>query len=209
MTKLDLRKELKHLYSPSTREIEVVNVPRFSYVMIDGELDPGEPPAESAAFQDAVGTLYTVSYALKFISKNRERNPIDYPVMPLEGLWWTDEGTYALHPAEPWNFTLMILQPKHITARLFGQAMDQLREKGTHVTPGTRLELYREGLCIQTMHIGAYTAERETMDRMQDFADASAFRYAGKHHEIYMGDPRRSKPERLRTILRQPVAKMR
>jgi len=209
MTKLDLRQELKHLYSPTSREIEIVNVPRFNYVMIDGELDPGEKPAGSPAFQEAVTALYAVSYALKGISKSRERNPIDYPVMPLEALWWTDEGTYALLPSEPWNFTAMILQPKHITARLFAQAMEPLREKGTRLPAGVRLELYREGLCIQTMHIGPYTHERDTMDRMQDFADASSFRYAGKHHEVYMGDPRRTKPERLKTILRQPVAKMR
>ncbi len=94
MKKIDLRKELKYLYAPSAKRVEIVDVPRFKFVMVDGKIEPGKAPGTSQEFQDAVGALYGVSYTLKFMSKLRERNPIDYTVMALEGLWWTDTGEF-------------------------------------------------------------------------------------------------------------------
>lgn len=210
MTKLDLRKELKAFYAPSAKKVEVVALPRFNLVMLDGEIEPGEPPAESSVFQAAVGALYAVSFTLKFMLKKRENNPVDYAVMPLEGLWWTDDVKFDFDRREPWSFTLMILQPKHVTATLFKLAVEQARAKQDNpALAKMRFETLREGTCIQTLHVGPYATEPETVARMHDFAVEHNYLYRGKHHEIYLGDPRRARPEKLKTILRQPVEKMR
>jgi hypothetical protein len=206
MVKIDLRKEYKHLYSPSARQVQVVDVPALKFVMIDGVIGSGEQPGTSAAFQEAIGALYGVTYTLKFASKLRKADPIDYPVMALEGLWWTDAGEFD--PAQPqgWQWTAMIMQPEHITEEMFREAIEQVRRKRDNpALSRVRLESLHEGLCIQVMHVGPYAEEPATMARMAAFAQEQGYVYRGKHHEIYMGDPRRAKPEKLRTLLRHPV----
>jgi hypothetical protein len=208
MKKIDLRRQLKHLYAPSTRKVELVNVPAFKFAMIDGVIEPGEGPSTSKAFQEAFQALYGIAYTLKFMSKLRPTNPIDYPVMALEALWWTRKATFDFDPSQPWRWTAMILQPDHITPAMFARAVGQLREKrNSPAAAKLRLEKFKEGRCIQVMHIGPYTDEPKTLAWMQDFLDENGLVYRGKHHEIYLGDPRRAKPEKLRTILRHPVAK--
>jgi hypothetical protein len=208
MEKLDLRRELKHLHSPGAKKVERVDVPAFQFAMIDGVIERGEGPSTSKAFQDALQALYGIAYTLKFASKLRPRNPIDYPVMALEALWWTGKGTFAFDPTRPWRWTAMILQPDHITPALFARAVEQLREKrGSPAIARLRLERFKEGPSIQIMHVGPYADEPRTIERMRAFADENGLAYRGKHHEIYLGDPRRAKPDKLRTILRQPVSK--
>jgi hypothetical protein len=208
MEKLDLRKELKHLYSPGAKKVERVDVPAFQFAMINGVIERGEGPSTSKAFQDALQALYGIAYTLKFASKLRPRNPIDYPVMALEALWWTGKGTFAFDPTRPWRWTAMILQPDHITPAMFARAVEQLREKrGSPAIARLRLERFKEGPSIQIMHVGPYADEPRTIERMRAFADENGLAHCGKHHEIYLGDPRRAKPEKLRTILRQPVSK--
>jgi hypothetical protein len=210
MDKLDLRKELKHLYSPSAKKVEIVDVPKLKFVMIDGRIGPGEAPATSAAFQEAMGALYGAAYTLKFISKLREKDPIDYTVMALEGLWWGDSGGFDFGRKEPWNWTVMVVQPDHVTKAMFEEALAQLRRKRDSPSISRlRLESFREGLSMQVMHVGPYSEEARTIERMTVFAKESGLTHRGKHHEIYMGDPRRAKPEKLKTILRQPVARAR
>lgn len=209
MEKIDLRKKLKHLYAPSAKRVEVVDVPRFKFAMVDGAIEPGETPATSQQFQDAIGALYGASFTLKFMSKLQEHNPIDYAVMALEGLWWTDSGEFDFNKQEPWKWTLMIMQPEHITEEMYQEALRQLKKKKDNpALSKIRFESFHEGLCIQIMHIGLYSEEPQTMERMKAFAQENGYAYRGKHHEIYMGDPRRAKPERLRTILRHPVQKV-
>ena len=208
VTKIDLKKELKQFLSPSARKIEVVNVPKFNFVMIDGYMEPNERPATSAAFQNAMAGLLDLSLALKVASKGRTRNPIDYSVMPIEGLWWVDAGDFAFQSTSRWRWTLMVMQPKHVTATMFGHALDGLKERSSHqAATKMRFVPFHEGLAIQTMHIGGYHEEPQTVARMRAFAAANGYRYRGKHHEIYLGDPRQANAEKLRTIVRHPVEK--
>lgn len=206
--KLDLRKELKHLYAPSAKKVELVEVPKFKFVMIDGEIKPGETPETSGAYQEAIGALYGAAYTLKFASKLRKRNPIDYPVMALEGLWWTASGEFDFQRQEPWMWTMMILQPDHITEAMFKEALDQLEKKRPNpALPRLRLESFHEGFCMQIMHIGPYSQEPATIERMRAFALENGLVTCGRHHEIYLSDPRRAKPEKMKTVLRHAVAK--
>jgi len=208
VVKRDLRKELMHLYAPSAKAVEIVNVPAFQFAMVDGALRPGEAPGTSATFHEAIQALYGISFTLKFMSKLRKENPIDYGVMALEGLWHAGTGAFEFDRSKPWRFTLMILQPDHITASMYKEALQKLKDKKDNpALEKLRFEKFREGLCVQTMHIGPYDQEPATMERMKAFADENGLRFAGRHHEIYLGDPRRAKPERLKTILRYPVKK--
>lgn len=115
--KLDPRKELKHLYAPFSKQVEILRVPKFRFVITDGQIEPGETPGTSPAFHDALEALYGISYTLKFMSKLRERNPVDYTVMALEGLWWVDSGEFDFDVAEPWKWSLMIMHPSILRRR--------------------------------------------------------------------------------------------
>ncbi len=208
MKKIDLRKELKHLYAPSAREVAMVKVPKFNFIMLDGKIQPGETPATSREFQEGIGALYGASFTLKFMSKSRKRNAIDHTLLALEGLWWTEAGDFDFNAQEERKWTLMIMQPQHITTSMFQQALRQLQQKrGDPALSKLRFEPFREGLCIQIMHVGPYSEEPQTIERMKAFAQENGYCLRGKHHEIYLGNPRRAKPERLRTILRHPVMK--
>jgi hypothetical protein len=208
MRKIDLKKELRYLYVPSARQVEVVEVPRFDFVMVDGKIEPGASPGISPAFQQALEALYGISYTLKFNSKLRAENPIDYSVMALEALWWMEQGEFDITRPENWCWTAMILQPDHITGEMYQDALTQLRKK----KPGLaldrlRFESFQEGLCMQIMHIGPYAEEPVTLTRMQAFAEQNGYLMCGKHHEIYLGDPRRADPSKLKTVLRHPIEK--
>ena len=208
MIKLDLRKELKHLYAPSAKKVEMVDVPRFQFVMIDGLIEPGLLPGSSPGFKDAMGALYGATYTLKFISKLRKADPIDYPVMALEGLWWVEGGEFSFESKDPWSYTVMILQPDHITSEMFAEALGQLRKKkgDQPAFSRLRLEAFEEGPCIQVMHVGPYAAEPATVEKMDAFAREHGYLLHGKHHEIYLGNPLRAQPEKLKTILRHPIS---
>jgi hypothetical protein len=209
MSKLDLRKELKYLYAPSAKKVEVVDVPRFQFAMVDGEIEPGRGPEDSPAFQEALEALYGISYTLKFASKLRKQDPLDYTVMALEGLWWVEGGEFDITHPEGWRWTLMIMQPDHITPGMYEDALRQLRQKKGD-RPGfsrLRFEGFQEGLCVQTMHVGPYAEESATIARMHAFARENGYRLCGKHHEIYLGDPRRASPEKMKTVLRHPISK--
>ncbi|MCL5959291.1 MAG: GyrI-like domain-containing protein [Chloroflexi bacterium] len=208
MEKIDLKKELRHLYAPSTNRVEIVDVPQFSFIMFDGRIEPGETPGTSPEFHDALTALYGVSYTLKFMSKRSKSNPIDYTVMALEGLWWTDSGEFDFDRVEEWEWTLMMMQPEHIASEMYQEALRQLRQKRDNpALARLRFETFQEGLCMQITHVGPYAEEPRTIAKMRAFAEENGYRLRGKHHEIYLGDPRRAKPERLKTILRHPLAK--
>jgi hypothetical protein len=208
MEKLDLRKQFKHLYLPSAKQVELVEVPPLQFAMVDGEIEPGVLPGLSPAFQEAVQALYGITYTLKFMSKLRAENPIDYKVMALEGLWWVDEGDFDITRPGDWRWTVMIMQPDHITETMFQEALEQLRKKKPG--PGLdklRLETFEEGLSMQIMHIGPYAEEPATIEKMHAFAAENGYSLRGKHHEIYLGDPRTADPAKLKTGLRQPVVR--
>ncbi len=216
MSKLDLKKELKHLYLPSVRKVVIVDVPEMQFIMIDGRILAGETPETSTEFEQAIGALYGLSYTLKFMSKLREENPIDYTVMALEGLWWTEKmtadselGTFDFDPDNDWLFTLMMLQPEHISSEMYEEALGQVEEKRPNpALKKARLENFDEGFSMQIMHKGPYAEEPQTIEKMLAFARENGYRLRGKHHEIYIGDPRRAKPENLKTVLRQPIERI-
>ncbi len=220
LKKIDLRKELRHLYLPSAKQVELVKVPKFNFAMVDGQIEAGQAPGTSQAFREALEALYGVSYTLKFMSKLRKTNPIDCPVMALEALWWVEDGFFELSQPDHWCWRAMIMQPKHITRRMFDEAIEKLMQK--RPLPGLdklRLEPYQEGLCTQMMHVGPYATEPVTVAKMQAFAADHGYVERHEHavqegrlvvfdhHEIYLGDPRRAKPEKLRTVVRHPVKK--
>jgi hypothetical protein len=209
MAELDLRKQWKHLYMPSAKKVELVDVPEFKFVMIDGRIEPGEAPGTSPGFEEAMTALYGAAYTLKFMSKLRKENPIDYPVMALEGLWWVEDGQFDITVKDNWVYTLMIMQADHITPAMFAEAVAQAAKKRPNpALSRLRLESFREGLCVQIMHIGPYDTEPATIERMQRWAEENGYRMVGKHHEIYMGDPRRADPAKLKTVLRHPVERV-
>jgi len=210
MPKMDLRKELKYLYAPSAKQVALVDVPEFQFAQIDGAIEPGQAPGTSPAFEQAMSALYGITYTLKFMSKQRADDPIDYTVMTLEGLWWVEEGEFDITQPGNWRWTMMILQPEHITPAMFAEGLAQLRKKrgDSPALDKLRLARFHEGLALQIMHIGPYANEPTTIARMDAFAQENGYRMIGKHHEIYLGDPRNAAPEKLKTILRHPVALM-
>jgi hypothetical protein len=210
METLDLRKQWKHLYNPPAKKVEVVQVPRFQFAMIDGVIEPDHGPGNSPTFQAAMEALYGISYTLKFLVKQRKENPVDYPVMALEGLWGSeafDPKTFDITQPAGWEYLLMIMQPDLITADVYQEALAQLRKKRGDLPAFSkmRLENFKEGPAIQIMHIGPYATEMETIAKMDAFAEANGYKLHGRHHEIYMGDPRKAAPEKLKTVLRHPV----
>ena len=207
MRKLGLKKDLKYLYLPSAKKIEIVKVPAMNFAMIDGAIEKGLGPGTSPLFQENMTALYGIAYTLKFMLKQRKVDPVDYPVMALEGLWWVEGVEFDITQPGGWKYTVMIMQPDHINPEIFQEALGQLRKKRGDKPAFSRLRLesFQEGLCIQVMHIGPYSEEMTTIARMDAFAQENGYLLHGKHHEIYMGDPRRSAPEKLKTILRHPV----
>jgi hypothetical protein len=213
MQTLNLKKDLKALYAPSAKKIEVVEVPAMNFLMIDGAIEPDQAPGTSPSFAESMQALYAAAYTLKFAAKLRKENPVDYPVMALEGLWWVEDGTFDIRMPGNWKYTVMIMQPDLVTPEMLAAALAQVRKKkgDQPAFARLRLECFHEGLCVQTMHIGPYAAEPATVERMQTFMQENGLRdrvgLGGKHHEIYMGDPRRADPSKLKTVLRHPVEK--
>jgi hypothetical protein len=205
---LDLRKELKQYYMPSAKKIELVEVPEFNFLMIDGAIEPDKSPGTSPLFEQATGALYGAAYTLKFMFKKRKENPVDYPVMALEGLWFVEDGQFDIRKPGNWKYTLMILVPDLVGAEHFAEAVGQLRKKKpSPAVERLRLERFYEALCVQTMHIGPYAEEPATVTRMEAFAAENGYQMSHKHHEIYLGDPRRGDSAKLKTVLRHPVTR--
>ncbi len=201
MTKIDFKKTLKHLYNPK-KKFETVDVPEMQFIMVDGHGDPNT----AQEYKEAVEALYAVAYKIKFISKKTLEK--DYTVPPLEGLWWAEDmATFLTREKSAWDWTMMIMTPGWITAETFDEAVGQVRKgKNPTALDKVRLERYHEGLSVQIMHLGSYDDEGPTLAKMHsDFIPENEFTENGKHHEIYLSDPRRVAPEKLKTVLRQPV----
>lgn len=201
MSKVDLKKDLKHLYQASAKEVVQVEVPAFQFLMIDGEGDPNT----SQGYVEAVEALFSVSYATKFMVKKGARG-IDYAVMPLEGLWWSDDlSVFTSNDRSRWKWTMMIMQPPFVEEAVIRAAMVEVRrKKSLPAVDALRLESFTEGTCAQILHVGPFTEEGPTIQRVHDFIGARSA-LAGKHHEVYLSDIRRADPARWRTIIRQPM----
>jgi hypothetical protein len=200
--KLDLVKEMKELYRPPAREPTLVDVPEMSFLMVDGQGDPNTTPE----YAQALNALYAVSYGVKFTVKRS--GGVDFKVMPLEGLWWSDQmSDFTQGRREGWKWTMMIAQPPVVSIDIVDQAIAECRRrKDLPALDGSVFQRFDEGLCAQIMHVGPYSAEGPTIERLHDFIAEQGYSLSGKHHEIYLGDPRRTAPERLKTVVRQPVS---
>ncbi|AOW13549.1 hypothetical protein LPB72_11115 [Hydrogenophaga crassostreae] len=201
MQKIDLKKELKHLYAPSAKEVVQVDVPAFWFLMVDGEGDPNT----SQGYAQAVEALFAVSYTAKFmVQKGPEAR--DYAVMPLEGLWWAEDmSAFTANDRTQWKWTLMIMQPDFVGLETIQAAMAEVkRKKALPALSKLRIEMFEEGLCAQVLHVGPFSEEGPTVEKVHRFIQARAS-VAGKHHEIYLSDIRRAAPANWKTIIRQPM----
>jgi hypothetical protein len=201
-TKVDFKKTMKPYWQPPVGKFVIVDVPDLAFAMIDGAGNPNTAPEYSSA----VSWLYRMSYTLKFLSKAAGR---DYGVAPLEGLWWSDDMSDFLEGRKDrWSWTAMIMQPDWITPSQFAEAIEKAEVKLGVPPRSLRLDRFREGLSVQTMYLGPYSGEGPTIRELhQEFLPANGLKETGKHHEIYIGDPRRVAPEKLKTVIRQPVRK--
>jgi len=201
MQKRDYKKELKHLYRPSAKNVVLVDVPEMNFLMIDGQGDPNS----SETFQDAVAALYPLAYTLKFMVKKGEIG-VDYGVLPLEGLWWSDDmASFSVEKKEDWHWTLMIMQPEYITEEIVALAMEEVaRKKNPPSLPLVRFASFQEGRAAQTLHVGPFTEEGPTVAKVHRFIEEMGEQRTGRHHEIYLSDIRKAAPENWKTVIRQP-----
>jgi hypothetical protein len=205
MAPLDLVKQHKPLYAPSAKHPAIVEVPEFAFLMVDGRGDPNT----SEAYQQALEALYSAAYTLKFTLKKAAPER-DFKVAPLEGLWWADDVAPTMaelqRDRDAWNWTMMIAVPDAVTAAEVAAAVEAAaRKRELPAAPLLRLERFEEGLAAQIMHLGPYAEEAPTIERLHEWVAAQGYEPRGRHHEIYLGDPRRTAPERLKTVLRHPV----
>ena len=202
VSKIDFKKTLNS-YKSKHHQIQIIDMPRMQYLMVDGHGDPNS----SEDFKDAIEALYPVAYKLKFASKIELDK--DYVVMPLEGLWWAEDMSSFTTDRDKskWDFTLMIMQPDWITKEMFELALRKVKEKNSPAKlDQIRFETLDEGKCVQTLHIGSFDDEAEILAKIHDkFVPENELKLSGKHHEIYLSDFRKVSPDKLRTILRQPV----
>jgi hypothetical protein len=197
----DIKKERRDLYSSKRGDFEIIDVPELGFLMVDGHGDPNT----SAAYREAIEALYTVSYAVRAAAKAQGRV---HTVAPLEGLWSAkDWDAFRTRDKDAWDWTMMIAQPDWISRELVDEALvTAAHQKGLHAVSLVRFERYAEGRSAQTLHVGSYDDEGPTLDRLHDeFLPANGLVPRGRHHEIYLSDPRKTEAAKLRTILRQPV----
>lgn len=200
--KIDLCKQHKNEYATPKSPV-LVTVGEATYLAVNGRGEPGGPE-----FTDKVGALYGVAYTVKMTRKFAGLQ--DYVVSKMEGQWWVD-GTcqdFARVPRDQWNWRIMIRTPEIVTTAELKQAVSTLAAKGKAPSAGlVKLESFMEGPCVQMLHVGPYNREAETIAQMRTFAEQNDLEFHGRHHEIYLSDPRRVAPEKLKTILRIPVRK--
>lgn len=201
--KVDLKKQLKDFYNPSPKNPVIIQIPSMQFLMVDGAGNPNT----SQAYSQAVEALYSVSYTVKFMMK--KEYGLDYGVMPLEGLWWgTPLGQTRFTEADKDKFlwTAMIMQPDFVTADLMREGiLRAAAKKELAALDSLRFEHFEEGLAVQIMYFGAFDDEGPTIERLHQFAHDQGYQLRGKHHEIYLSDPRRTAPEKRKTVLRHPI----
>lgn len=208
MHKLDFKKAFKDLYIPTEKPCKIF-VPEMTFIMVDGKGNPNQTDGEYAK---AVSLLYALSYSIKMrkLGENKPKGYFEYVVPPLEGLWWFDDGGFRLDSKEHFCWTAMIRQPEFVTQAVFEQVCQETSSKKPNLDVSkARLREFEEGLCVQCMHIGPYDREPETVKKIDAYmfeqgliADLSDTRH---HHEIYLSDPRKGDPAKMKTVVRHPV----
>jgi len=201
MKKIDYKKELKHLYSPSPKEPQIVDVPQMDFLMIDGKGNPNT----SQEYKNAIEALFSVSYTLKFMIK-KGKTAIDYGVMPLESLWWAEDASkFSVERKDEWLWTSMIMQPELIRKELVVEAIEAVKKKKLPAIDKLRFESFRESKSAQIMHVGPFSEEGPTIEQLHKFIQEQNCTLRAKHHEIYLSDIRKGDPKKWKTIIRQPM----
>ena len=197
-TKFDLAKEYKTYYTAKTTP-EIVEIEEGKFLTIEGKGAPG-----GDEFQAKVSALYSLAYGIKMLMKKEGK---DFTVAKLEGLWWVDsDKPYYEVPREEWCWKLLIRQPEFITSEIIEKARQEvIKKKKLELVNGVNFEKIKEGKCVQILHIGPYSTEPESLEKMYNLMKEKGLVYNGFHHEIYISDPRKVAPEKMKTILRQPV----
>jgi hypothetical protein len=200
--KMDWKKDLKSLYFPPTTPV-TVDVPLNNYLMLDGHGDPNH----STHYQAVIETLFSLAYTIKFAIKKAEGT--DYAVFPAEGLWWVkDMREFSIERKENWDWTMMIAQPGQVTTDwVESSRKEAIKKKGPGLFEQVRFESYLEGCSAQLMHIGPYSAEALNVAKLHAYIQEMGGNLGLKHHEIYLGDVRKTAPEKLKTVIRQPYRK--
>ena len=203
--KLDVKKKYPKYYNPSKNTPEILEIPPMKYFMIDGLGNPNT----AQEYKDAIETLYAISYTLKMKIVKKSSINRDYVVPPLEGLWYMDDmNDFTVANKEKWKWTMMIRIPNHVKEAEIEKSVDLVKElKNPPALHKLRIENYHEGICVQIMYIGPYVEEHETIMKIHNHAQDEGYTLSGHHHEIYLSDPRRIAPEKLKTVLRQPIKK--
>jgi hypothetical protein len=201
--KLDLKKELKQFYNAPSKDPVFVTLPSQKIIAIDGQGNPNT----SIDFKNAVEALYPVAYKIKFAYKKLDK---DYAVMPLEGLWWMDDmKDFTVENKDLWKWKIFIVQPAFVTKEMFDSVIEEVKSKKDLVSlHKVTFEILEEGLCAQILYVGAYKDEGKTIENLHAFIKNKGYTLVKKHHEIYLSDMRKTAPEKLKTILRQPIIKM-
>lgn len=200
MEKIDYKKAFKNLYGATSKEVQFVDVPVLNYLMVQGKGEPGGQP-----YIEAIQALYPLAYTIKFSSKKNLN--LDYVVPPLEGLWWADDmADFIDGHRERWQWAMMIMQPTHVTKEMVDEAIVQVRTKNSPVAL-EKVEFLplNEGKCAQILHIGPFSEEGPTIQKVHNAIESEGYSLAGKHHEIYLSDMRKISPDKYRTIIRQPL----
>lgn len=204
--KLDYKKQFKNLYLPKSNPM-MIDVPEMNFIMVDGTGDP-----QGEEYQNAVELIYGLSFIIKMSYKNGKdiEGYFQYVVPPLEGLWWYEEGEFDFNKRDNWLWTSMIRQPEFVTDEVFRWAVEVLKKKKPEIdTSKARLSNFSEGVCVQALHIGPYVDETKTVLMMEDFMAQNNLKdetgQSRKHHEIYLSDPRKTIPSKLKTVVRHPV----
>lgn len=203
MEKIDYRARYKSILNPKPGKVEFVSIPPMNFLMIDGHGDPNTSPD----YANVVSALYSIAYTLKFkIKKSRQ---IDYNILAMDGLWWSSNmDDFITGNKNDWDWTMMIAQPEFINQADVTEAIEEVEKKKPNpAISKIRFEMFDEGFCAQVMHIGPYSAERPTVALLHAAIAENGYSLRGRHHEIYLGDPRKSAPEKLKTIIRQPAKK--
>lgn len=201
--KIDFKKELKELYAPSAKEVSVVRVPKLNFLSIDGKGNPNT----SQEYKEAIEALFSVAFKIKFAAKNEIGK--DYAVMPLEGLWWAEDmSKLSLDDKSSWLWKALIMQPNFITQKIYQKAVDEVKaKKNLQGLQKIKLETLEEGLSAQILYVGAYSEEKPTIEKVHQFIKDQGGSLTHKHHEIYLSDPRKTAPGKLKTVIRQPFKK--
>lgn len=207
MDQLDFKKSFKHLFSAPNSKAVLIDVPECQHLMVDGAGDPNNNPSFERAMQTLYGILYSLKMGWKFGKSEQPQGYVDFTVAPPEALWWmADGGDFDMSRKQDWRWTQMIMTPDFVSKKMVDAAAEELRrKKGKDAVAPYRLERWKEGWCVQITHLGPYEAEAPTIEKMHSFAREQGYTLHGKHHEIYLNDPRRTAPEKIKTILRQPV----